>query len=169
MPKRKPNQAGVRAWILLFVLVGLIVALAIYNNPPLALAGGATAFAFWLVDALHLRRLRNIAEARVGESICEFARSLSRPTTDPWVIRAVWDELQTFAGARSEAFPLRRSDSLYELLLIDEEETADISEAICERIGRASPHQEGRPSLPSIETAGDLVLFVNTLRWRRSE
>lgn len=42
------------------------------------------------------RRLRTLAEARGGESICTFARAIQVRELDSWVVRAVFDQLQKY-------------------------------------------------------------------------
>lgn len=44
------------------------------------------------------RDLAALAQEREGESICDFARAFDTRTTDTWVIRAVYEQLQQQLG-----------------------------------------------------------------------
>jgi hypothetical protein len=44
-------------------------------------------------------RLAALAQARQGESICQFARAFNLRDVDAWVIRAVWDTVMAWGGS----------------------------------------------------------------------
>jgi hypothetical protein len=117
---------------------------------PLALALPALVLAATIADR---QRCRNIAKARAGESICQFARSFDRKTVDPWVIRAVYEEL-------SNEFPIRRSDSFYPDLRIDADDQDDYFEVIALRLGRSLENSKDNPWFGKVETVGDFVFAL---------
>lgn len=110
----------------------------------------------WLIRN-KLRRTRLQAE-RWGEGICTFARAFDRRAVDPWIIRAVHEELQPYFGTRHGPVPLRPADRLYEELGIDGDELDDVAQTIARRTGRPLVDTERNPAGP-ILTAGDLVHF----------
>lgn len=106
------------------------------------------------------RRLQRMAEARAGESICDFARSFNCSETDTWVIRAVYEQLQAYLRSDAANFPLRRDDNLVKQLGIDPEDLAyDLADEIAARTGRSLEGTERNPFWNKIETVGDLVQF----------
>src|SRR5262245_48507556 len=76
-----------------------------------------------LISIRHKRRLRKrmnaLAASRSGESICTFARAFDRRTTDTWVIRAVYEQVQAQLDDIYACFPIRPNDRLTEDLKID--------------------------------------------------
>jgi hypothetical protein len=44
------------------------------------------------------RKAPALAQARQGESICQFARAFPRRDVDAWVIRAVWETVMAWGG-----------------------------------------------------------------------
>src|SRR4051794_1910742 len=64
------------------------------------------------------RRMKRLAAGRPGESICTFARSFKWRTIDTWIIRALYEELQTLCQTGCEPFPVRATDRLFEDLRI---------------------------------------------------
>jgi hypothetical protein len=61
-----------------------------------ALFVGGVALVSVVLDVRTARALRALGADRVGEDIGTFARALDRRAAEfePWVVRAVWDEMQ---------------------------------------------------------------------------
>ena len=110
----------------------------------------------WLVrDALRRARLRT---ERQGEGICTFARAFDRRAVDPWIIRAVHEELQPYFETRHGPVPLRPADRLYGELRIDDDELDGVARTIARRTGRPLVDTERNP-VRTVETVDDLVRF----------
>lgn len=97
-------------------------------------------------------RDRQIADARSGEGICEFARSFDRNEVDTWIIRAAYQELST-------TFPVRATDNLYDHFGACDEDVDDIVTRIAERAGRSMDGWEENP-VREVQTVLDVVTFL---------
>jgi hypothetical protein len=108
------------------------------------------------------RRLAALAAERTGESICEFARSFNSREVDTWVVRAVYEQLQSYLAPMQPGFPVRGSDRLVKGLLEDPDDL-DLSlvNEIAERTGRSLEQAESNPLFGKVYTVHDLVLFFN--------
>lgn len=104
------------------------------------------------------RRMARLRDERPGEGICTFARSFGRDV-DPWIIRAVHQELLLYADLPGGPLPIRATDRLYDVLHIDGEELEDIARDVAQRTGRALDGAERNPLYGRVETVGDLVRF----------
>ena len=109
-------------------------------------------------NLLRDRRNARLRAERQGEGICTFARAFDRRGVDPWIIRAVHEELQPYFTTRDSPVPLRPADRLYEELGIDGDELDDVAQTIARRTGRPLVDTERNPVRP-VSTAGDLVHF----------
>ena len=133
--------------------------------PPVALGVAA----LFIGNNLAARkRLKRLHAERTGESIAGFAHAFDRHVTDAWVIRAVWDELQGYVQLNKKEFPIRTTDSLVGDLSIDPEEVAEIAERAAKRAGYRMCMTGANPEAGVIETAGDLVRFVNAQQRREN-
>jgi hypothetical protein len=164
MPKRQPPKLGAAGRLLLVALLAALAYLALQATPmQLAIAASMCA-ALWLMAAHSARRakreLQALASSRPGESICDFARSFDRRVVDTWVIRAVYEELQSAVLLAS--FPIRASDVLVKDLRIDPDELdMSLAPAIAARTGRTLEIDKTHPYWGKVLTAFDLVLFFN--------
>ena len=143
MPKRiehRGTQLGLLVVVSFLALPGLIWW-------PLAAALPALIVVVTLAEEY---RCRGIAKARAGESICQFARSFDRRNIDPWVLRAVYEEL-------SSNFPIRKFDSLEKDLRIDSNDLDDTFGTIAQRAGRNLANSEDNPWFGRVESVADLV------------
>lgn len=114
---------------------------------------------------LHRRekqRFQALAEAREGESICEFTRSFNARETDTWVIRAVHQEIQQMLRTYVDAFPVRASDALLDDLRIDAEDVEDLVLGIAVRSGHSIENLADNLYYGCLHTVRDLVLFIST-------
>lgn len=99
------------------------------------------------------RRDARLAEERQGESLCTFARSFERRSVDPWILRGVYEGLES-------GFPLRASDRLLEELRLEAEDLEDEAVAIAERAGRSLAGAAANARFGRLESVRDLVLFL---------
>ena len=153
----QPLSALVRT---VLVLLGAGLLLLLYFYVSARVLFGAFVLLTVSLQILDDRRLRRLAVARNGESICSFARSFDRRRVDPWIIRAVHEELQPYCRFRGGPLPIRASDDLEEDLGIDGEDVSDMVEVIARRTGRSLESAEANPLYGQVHTVGELVLFL---------
>jgi hypothetical protein len=149
------------AWIALAILACVPVYFLL-NHPVATRLLIVSLFGLSIVE--HRRdtaRLRVLAEARSGESICKFVRSFERKEIDTWVVRAVYEQLQQYLGGTIPV-PIRATDRLTEDLPIDTEDLEmDLMVQIAQRTGRSLTRTTANPYYDRVRTIGDLVLFFN--------
>lgn len=133
------------------------VAFAVFVVPLLVITSPLTL----VLDLGWRRRKARLLSDRLGETICTFARSFDRRAVDPWVIRATWDELQTYLGKPDRPFPIRASDDWADDLWIDPEDLGDAFDRIARRSGHSTDGTERNPWYGRVTTVGDLVHSVN--------
>jgi hypothetical protein len=105
----------------------------------------------------HSDRLRDLAESRVGESICTFARSFDCRTVDTRIIRATYEELlPEYEGL----CPIRASDRFAEEIGIDED-WDQVAIEVARRAGRSLDYWAENRFTGKIETVADLVHYLN--------
>ncbi len=120
--------------------------------------------ALWPSHYFAERKLNALIADRPNDSICTFARSFDRRKVDPWVIRAVYNNLQSIMSRKEKPFPIRASDNLWKDLLIDEDDLdLDMIENLPPLIGRSTENMEQNPYYGNVNTVKDLVLFFNAL------
>ncbi|VTP14800.1 hypothetical protein PUATCC27989T_02667 [Phytobacter ursingii] len=107
-------------------------------------------------------RLATLAQARQGESICQFARAFNLRDVDAWVVRAVWDTVMAWGGSELARlnFPLQADDRLEIFALDDEEALFDALSDAATRAGRTLDNLENNPFLP-LNTLRDMVMALN--------
>lgn len=107
------------------------------------------------------KHFSDLREERIDLSICEFAREFDSKTVDTWIIRAVYEQVQA-ALPTKQVFPIRASDSLFDTLMLDEDDLdLDLSEEIAQRTGRSLEDYESNPYYGKVTTVRNLVLFFN--------
>lgn len=80
------------------------------------------------------RFVRQRATETTGDEICRFARNFDRRTIDPWVVRAVYEELADWMSEPDAPFAPRATDHLFRDLRLDEDDLdLDMVPAICAR------------------------------------
>jgi hypothetical protein len=167
MPKLAPHTWDGKA--LLVAAVALAV-LAAFGITMVAAAPAATlgVVALGVVVSVVLSRrrrhhLRSLAAARHGESICEFAREFNAREVDPWIVRAVYEELQNELADYCPSFPIRAGDLLQPDLL-DDPDALDMSiaPAVAQRTGRTLDGADRNPMFGRVHTVRDLVVFFNS-------
>lgn len=118
----------------------------------------------WCLAAAESKRLRALAASRAGEGICQFARQARCRENDPRVVRAVYEELahQTARFAKAADFPVRWDDDIWQTLKMDEEDVENAYLPVMAwRAGRSLDKTRENPWAGKVETAGDLVRFLN--------
>ena len=160
MPRvaRRPTSSG--SWAFLVVLVAAFAYL-LWGHPVPVLGFVAFLGAISVIEAKRTKaHLNKLAAQRAGESICTFAREANCRDNDTWVVRAVYEQVQTYLGTEFQSFPLRWNDSFEKDLKIDIEDVGDIiAPEVAERTGRTSSETSGNPMYAKVSTVGDLVLF----------
>jgi hypothetical protein len=158
MPKAVEEKAGLFRWLLLGVMLGGLLYLVLSHPLVIPLFLGIAVISA-VVGRNHARQIRWLAATRCGEGICEFARAFNARVTDTWIIRAVYEEVQTCLGSE---FPLRASDRLQEDLHIDPDDLdMVIALQVSQRTGRSLKEPERNPYYARIFTVGDLVNFFD--------
>lgn len=155
-------------WLLCVTLVtGLLVipaaalVVAIWRLPLLLFPLAAVIVTGTINTRAAERRMRELGASRPAESICEFARSFNCRSTDTWIIRAVYEELQDHVEMRyprHPSFPVRAEDSIWQDLDVLPDEIDDIVGNIAQRTRRNLDGGEQNP-FAAVETVRDLVMF----------
>ena len=105
-------------------------------------------------------KLNRLAEARNRESICTFARAFDARSIDPWVIRAVYEQLQEHLKPTKPPFPLLPTDRLRQDLMLDDDDLdMDLVPDIAARTGRPLSGSAENPYFGKVVTVRDLVEF----------
>lgn len=159
MPKFVRRPVTWAGWLVQGFIVAAII--GFFWSAPKALYFVPFIIIGFLLEARHQRwRLQRMAKERAGESICTFARSFDCAATDTWVIRAVYEQLQTYLQADVAVFPLQREDNMVKQLGVDPEDLCyDIMDEIATRTGRSLEDTGQNPYWDKMETVGDLVQF----------
>ena len=112
-----------------------------------------------LVD--HFRLLK-IARSRGKADICGYARSFDFRNTNTKIMRAVFNEIQDWAGRYDGApFPVEADDSFESLYRMDPDDLDDIYYDIAEELGIGTHEPERNPYFNRVKTVKDLVLFLH--------
>lgn len=165
IPVRTSPRLG---WTGALLLAALLVGCGyfIYLSSPLVrYMTGAVICSIWgytiVLNRRTTLRLELLARSRIGESICEFARSFDTQATDTWVIRAAHQELQAVLHSYMPSFPVRASDLLLADLALDIDDLEDLLQDVAERSSRSLDKTEENPHFGKLNTVMDLVLFIN--------
>lgn len=158
MPPATGHTISPRAFWIGCALILALTGVTLYRSVSLRYALALVVLVFTVQATLRQRRMRRLAAERQGESICTFARALDPRSVDPWIIRAVHDQLQPYAGAGRMRVPLRPTDRLYEELGLDDDELDDVARDIAERTGRTLEGADRNPVRIAV-TVGDLIRF----------
>lgn len=161
MPKYQPHKVNM---ITLFGLLVLGVVIVFYKPISAAfIVGFSLLIIVWgrfeqpKID----KYFQQLCEERRGLSICEFAKEFDARTVDTWIIRATYEQLQA-ALPTKHIVPIKASDSLFEILKLDEDDLdLDLVEEIAQRTKRSLENYENNPYYGRVTTARNLVLFFN--------
>jgi hypothetical protein len=157
MPSAEPPT--VVTWRFYVVLAAALALIGYWAPAVLAVLGGV-GMACSIGTLADDRRLASLAARREGESICTFVRAFDYRAVDTWILRAVYEELQTYGRFRGGVLPLRRTDDLEHTLGIDPEDLGDSAYTIATRAGRSMDGCEVNPLWGRVNTVGDLVQFL---------
>jgi hypothetical protein len=167
MPPAPDQHCGIVGWAILLALAGGLLYL-LYLFPTIVLSILGVFAVLGSISANNRRRhLGRLAAGRQGESTCTFARSFDYRNMDMWILRAVYEELQSWCKIGSQDFPLRATDRLDDLR-VDLEIFEDSSlEKIAHRTGRSLDNTDQNPLFGKIVTVNDLVMFFSYQRKTR--
>ncbi len=147
---------------MLILLVSISIISFAWVNPYLLLAIPLIWLWAYFANKQHSKYIAGLLNAREHDSICTFTRSFNCKKVDTWVIRAVYEELETNVKLENNSFPIKPDDNILETLKIDEEDFEfDIIEDIATRTGRTLEKSENNPYFGKVNTASDLVYFFN--------
>lgn len=163
MPKYIRKKAGHALWIYLVILsAGFLY--CVVSAPVVTLVFAVLLYGAFLMASRSMKhveeQLRYLIREREGESICEFARDFDARQVDTWIIRAVYEQLQSNLDHVHPAFPVRASDRLKEDLHLDDDDLdIDIAPEIEQRTGRSLEGSKSNPYFGKVKTVRDLVMF----------
>ena len=155
MPKTLPRKVIPASACLFTVLLIALLALAYSLLAFVAIVGFILFTA--LMNIVDSRRLRRLAAGRQDVNICTFARSFDRRSTDPWIIRAVYEEFRDYYNG---ALPIMATDRIEEDLRMDWEDLDYLVADIAARAGRSLKHTEQNPLSGNVNSVGDVVAFL---------
>ena len=112
----------------------------------------------WLASVKSALRSKKLATARADESICQFARSFDRNSSDTVLIRSVYETVQEHLG--STPVPLRTDDRLLEDLDLDDDDLDEILIDAAELARRSLDSTASNPLYGRITTVRNLVEFL---------
>ncbi len=143
--------------------VSLVAGLAVIGvwKPWALLLILALGLAAWIGIRLETQRLLRLVLARPRDSICTFARAFDCRQVDTWIIRAVYEELQTVLPHGVRPFPIRAEDHLEYDLGIDHDTLEEVAEDVASRAGRSIKNGERNPYYDRIRRVMDLVYFLH--------
>ena len=161
MPKVNETPISAFGWLVVVVVLSLGAWVAWSQPATLLLIPAALVLSF-----LERRKLRKhfaeLLRERESRSICTFARHFDRRRVDTWVIRAVYEQLQSHVASGSKEFPILPADDVFTDLKIDDEDFEfDVVYEIAERTGRSLEDSERNPYFGRANIVENLVLFFN--------
>ena len=160
MPKyKRPNTPVGR--VFLSVLIGLLLWL-VWSYPYVLLLIPV----FTLLDVWDKKKrnkhFKSLLKDRGNDSICTFSRHFEFRKIDTWVIRAVYEQLQSYMSGEKESFPIRATDDVLKDLMIDHEDFEyDLVEEIAQRTGRTLENAESNPYYGKANIVENLMFFFN--------
>jgi hypothetical protein len=161
MPKYRKRPTSFRGWVFLIGFL-LLLGWLVWSAPVILLVAPVLAFADYRNRKKSSAHLEALARARGQDSICTFSRRFARGQVDPWVIRAVYEQLQGYLASESERFPVRPTDDIFVDLRIDDEDfEMDIVEEITQRTGRTLAGAEKNRFYGRANIVENLVHFFN--------
>jgi hypothetical protein len=155
-----PNKPLTKKEKILLMILGIGFMFLIYKQPSIIALLGVITVASILVNTVQNRKLRKLAEARNGESICSFARSYDLHNIDPYIVRAVYEELIAWTSYRNGYVPIRPTDT-FEFYGIDGEDLDDLAIDVAFRSHRSMENAEANPLFGKVKTIDDLIQFIS--------
>ena len=157
MPKKPPQRAISGGACLLTAALVILLTYFLFSTAALLVVTGFIIFVV-VSNIFWERRMRRLAAGRTGESICTFARSFPRRMADPWVIRAVYEELMDYYDGK---LPILAADSFEDDLQLDWEDLDYLTADIAARAGRSIKHARLNPYFDKVKSVRDLVMFLS--------
>ena len=135
---------------------------AFYRHPLVTAGGTITLVALLFLELRSSHRyFQRLTNARVGESICTFARAAPREV-DTWIVRAVYEQVQENLGSGKIHVPVRWEDNFStDLKVADDLELVELAEEISQRTGLSADGNEENPYYGKVHTVGDLVMYFH--------
>lgn len=152
-----------------FLLAGgyalLELCLEVHQRPWLISIPLMVAVYVWWAVASDRRRRRAEAAKRSAEDICTFVRGFDLRSTDPWILRAVYEEISKYILVDGRPFPIRPDDRLKEDLDLDWEDLEwTLAPDIFHRARRSVDRNKENPFYERVTTVRDLVRFLQYQR-----
>jgi hypothetical protein len=164
MPPVPVQRPSIWGWLFLALLLALFFFgfVAMYLEYPSysLIVLGAFVMIVAVGSVLGTRYMRRLAAARTDESICTFVRSFDYRRTDPWVLRAVYEELSRQLVVDGRPLPIRADDRWAEDLKLDPDDFDEFVMDIAHRAGRSMDNTERNPFCGRVKTVRDLVRFL---------
>ena len=160
MLPRAVHKTPIWAWpILALFPIGSVY--LIYREYPYSLIiVGAVGVTHVVWSVLAARYMGRLAAGRTDESICTFVRSFDYRRTDPWVLRAVYEELSRQLVVDGRPLPIRADDRWDDDLKLDPDDFDEFVMDIAHRAGRSMDDTERNPFYGRVKTVRDLVRFL---------
>ena len=172
MPAAPVRKITFWGWAFLAILFsGLLY--FIYRNPRSIYLFAGFGTIFWISVLVSKRNMRKLAAGRADESICTFVRQFNCRKSDPWILRAVYEELSRYSVVDGRPLPIRADDQccgsnldeiewkfLENNLKIDPEDLDDLAHTIAGRAGRSMEDAKQNPFYGKVKTVRDLVGFL---------
>lgn len=161
MPKYKSRPISPLGWLCLVVLVGLFFWL-IWRFPYLLFLIPAFILIWMGENKKRNKHFKDLLKDRDDDSICTFSRHFEFSEVDTWVLRAVYEQLQSYLNGEKENFPIRATDDVFKDLMIDEEDFEyGLIEEIAQRTGRTLVNADSNPYYAKANIIENLVFFFN--------
>ena len=119
---------------------------------------GVLSLICWRASVGRSQRFAALAATRPSESICDFARSFDRHTTDTVLIRSVYETVQEQMGG--PPVPLRAFDRFLEDLDLDDDDLDEIAVDAAALARRSLVSTDSNPLYGRVSTVQDLVDFL---------
>jgi len=164
MPLAPKRRAGFLAYIALAAMVFALL-YSLWEHPlgsSIALLALVTVVAVsWNSGRTKLRDL--VARRSSGGGICSFARGFDLHRVDPWVVRAVYEEVAGHFKGLGFEVNIEVDDDIVKDLGIDPEDLdLEIATNIAARAGRSFEGYQINPYYSATNTVRGLVMFFNS-------
>ncbi len=163
MPQVSERRAGFLAYVALAAMAAALL-YCLWAHPLwtlgaiLALAAGAAVS--WKSSRARLKQLAARRSSKDG--ICSFARSFDLHKVDPWVVRAVYEEVaRHFKGLGIDIQVCADDDLIKDLGIDPEDLDMGIAIDIAARTGRSFDGHKTNPYFAETNTVRGLVMFFN--------
>jgi len=167
MPSYEEAIGKKSQWMAYSFLAMFVVSIGygIWNDPSLGLFLLSIIFLVYIMGYLFgddiEKQLEEKAKERKNEDIGTFARSIDYRNIDTWIIRAVYEEIQSEIMWENQNFPIRATDNLKKDLLLEDDAFDSIINCVIARVGISDKDWEKNPYYGKLETVEDMILFFN--------